>query len=224
MGEDVLSLIDDNKLLAFIRSSQAEDAESIIKALIDGGIRLFQISVNVPQAFKLIENYSKQEGVLVGAGSVVDGEVAQRAIHAGARFIMSPYTDKDVILVCKNNNSVVIQGAVTPTEVISAMGLGVDLVEVYPVSAFGGPAYIKALKGPLPFTKLVPSGGITVDNVTDYLKLGVSAVVLGGDVIEKSLIRANNWDAIRERAQILSEKLESMRAVKVGAPVNSKGG
>jgi len=108
----------------------------------------------------------------------------------------------------------VIQGAVTLTEVMNAVRLGVDIIEVYPVDFFGGPAYIKALKGPLPSLKLMPSGGITAENAVDYIKLGVTALVLSNEVFEKSLIRANSWDVIRERVKQLVEKVESFKAVK----------
>ncbi len=214
MNQDTFKQIDDNKLLAFIRTSVPEDSEALIGVLLDGGIRLFEVSVNIPHSYRLIENLAKKEGVLVGAASVVDGEIAQRAINAGAKFVASPYTDKDVIYVCKNNETLVIQSALTPTEVMDAVRLGVDIVEVYPADLFGGPAYIKALKGPLPSPKLIPSGGITPENALEYLKLGVTALVLSDGILEKSLIRADSWDTIRDRAKQLVEKVESLKAVK----------
>lgn len=214
MNEDVLRQIEDHKLVAFIRTSVPEDCEALIAALLEGGIRLFEVAVTIPQSFKLIESLAKREGILVGAGSVQDGEIAQRAINAGARFVVSPYTDKDVIYVCRNSDTIVIQGAVTPTEVMDAVRLGVDIIEIYPVDFFGGPAYIKALKVPLPSLRLMPSGGVTVENAIDYIKLGVTALVLSDGVLDKSLIRANSWDAIRDRARQLAEKLESFKAVK----------
>src|SRR3989338_1622322 len=214
MNQETYKQIDEHKLLALIRTTVPEDSEALIGALLEGGIRLFGVSVSIPQSYRLIENLAKKEGVLVGASSVLDGEVAQRAINAGAKFVMSPYTDKDVILVCKNSDALVIQSALTPTEVMDAVTLGVDIVEVYPVDLFGGSAYIKALKGPLPSPKLIPSGGITLDNAMDYIKMGVTAIVLSDGILEKSLIRADSWDTIRDRAKQLVEKVESLKAGK----------
>ncbi len=214
MNQDVLRQIDDYKLVAFIRTSIPEDTESVVASLLDGGIRLFEVAVTIPQSFKIIENLAKKDGILVGAGSVQDGEIAQKAINSGARFVAGSFIDKDVIYLCRNNDTVVIQGALTATEAMSAVKLGVDIVEIYPVDLVGGPAYIKALRGPFPSLKLMPSGGITVENAMDYIKLGVTGIVLSNSVLEKSLIRANNWDEIRERAKQLTEKVESLKAVK----------
>jgi 2-dehydro-3-deoxyphosphogluconate aldolase/(4S)-4-hydroxy-2-oxoglutarate aldolase len=214
MKENTFKEIDDHKLVAFIRTSVPEDTEQVVNALVEGGIRAFQIAVSIPQCFKVIENLAKRDSLVVGAGSVHDGEIAQRAINAGARFIVTPFTDKDVIYVCMNSDTMVVQAAATPTEAMSAVKLGVDLVEIYPVDLLGGPAYIKALRGPLPSLKLAASGGITVENAFEYVKLGVTAVVLGSGVIEKSLIRANNWSEIRERARQLTEKIDSLKTVK----------
>lgn len=214
MGDEILKQIDDQKLVAFIRTSVPEDSESLIHALVDGGIRLFEISISIPQAFRLIENLAKREGLVVGAGSVVDGEIAQRAINSGARFVATPFTDKDIIYVCRNSETLVVQSALTPTEVMDAVRLGVDIVEIYPADLLGGPAYVKALRGRLPALKMMPSGGITLENAMEYIKLGVTALVMSNGVLDKALIRSNQWDVLRDRARQLTEKLESLKVVK----------
>lgn len=211
MIQDAVKFIDDHKLIAFVRTSVPEDAEKIALALLEGGIRVLQVAVTIPQAFKLIETLSKKESILVGAATVLDGEVAQKAINAGARFVETPYTDKDVIYVCKNNGVSVFQGASTLTEAVEATRLGVDLVEIYPADILGGPSYIRILRGPAPFLKLVPSGGVHLDNLIDYVKMGSVAMVLGSNVIEKSLIRANQWESIRDRARQFVDRLESLK-------------
>ncbi|HNV85756.1 MAG TPA: bifunctional 4-hydroxy-2-oxoglutarate aldolase/2-dehydro-3-deoxy-phosphogluconate aldolase [Candidatus Omnitrophota bacterium] len=215
MRDEALKLIEENKLIAFIRTSVPEDTEAVVQALFAGGIRLFAVSVAIPHWVRVIENLNKREGVLPGVASVLDGEIAHRAIHVGAKFVMSPCTDKDVVNVCKNSDTLVIQAATTPTEAMDAVRLGVDLVEVYPVDLMGGHAYIEALRAPLPFLKLVASGGITVDNSVDYLKEGATAVVLANGLIDKSFLRTNNWGALQERAQFVVTKVESLKAQRI---------
>ncbi len=210
---EILKWFEEHKLIAIIRSSSADDAESMIKAATAGGFHLFEISMQTPQAIRLIEQYSKKEAFLFGAGTVTDGEMAQRAIKAGAKFLSSHYTDRDVINVAKNNDSFVIQGALTPTEAVEAYQLGVDLVKIYPAEISGGPAYIKTLRGPLPFLKLVASGGITLENCFDYLKYSF-AVTLGKGLFDKALVRSNSWSEITERARQFNQKLEALKVSK----------
>lgn len=211
--DETLKFFEENKFVAVIRTSSNEDAEEMLKAVASGGIKILEITMTNPQATRLIENWSKKEGLLVGAGTVTDGEMAQRAVNAGARFLTSHYTDRDVISVGKNNNSFLIQGAVTPTEVVNAWQQGVDLIKVYPIEFFGGPNYLKALKGPLPFLKLMASGAITLENAFDYLKYAC-AVALNQSFFDKALVRANNWTEITERTRQLTQKLESLKVSK----------
>lgn len=208
-----LKWFEEHKLIALIRSSSAEDAEEMIKAAMAGGFRLFEISMQTPQVTRLLENYSKKEGCFFGAGTVIDGEMAQRAIKAGARFISSPYTDRDVISVAKNNDAFVIQGALTPTEAVNAFQLGADLINIYPADAAGGPGFIKSLRGPLPFLKMAVSGGVTMENTWEYLKY-CTAVYLGKAIFDKALVRANHWTEIADRAHQLSQKLEAAKISK----------
>lgn len=214
--DETLKLFEENKFVAVIRTSSAEDAEAMLNAVTEGGIKIVEVAMTVPQATKLIENWSKKEGLLVGAGTVTDGEMAQRVINAGARFVASHYTDRDVVSVAKNNNTLLIQGAVTPTEAVNAWQQGVDLIKVYPVGFFGGPNYLKTIKGPLPFLKLMASGGVILDNAFDYLKYAC-AVSLDQDFFDKSVIRANNWPEITERTRQLTQKLESLKVTKNSA-------
>jgi 2-dehydro-3-deoxyphosphogluconate aldolase/(4S)-4-hydroxy-2-oxoglutarate aldolase len=211
--DPLLKWFEENKFIAVIRSASSEDAESMIKAAIDGGFRIFEISVQTSQAFRILENYSKKEGLLFGAGAVTDGEIAQRAINAGAKFLSSHYTDHDVISVAKNNDVFVIQGASTPTEAVNAFHFGADLINIYPVTSFGGADYVKFLRGPLPFLKLVASGDIRLENAFDYFKYCV-AIYMDRAVFDKSLIRANNWTEIKARCKQLTQKLEALKVSK----------
>ena len=211
--DETRKFFEENKFVAVIRTGSNEDAEEILKAVTAGGIRIVEITVTIPQATRLIENWSKQEGLLVGAGTVTDGEMAQRAINAGAKFLSSHYTDRDVISVGKNNNVFLIQGAVTATEAVNAWQQGVDLIKVYPAEAFGGPRYLRSLKGPLPFLKFMASGEITIENAFDYLKYAC-AVAIHQPVFDKALIRAHNWQEITDRCRQLTQKLETLKVSK----------
>ena len=211
--DETLKFFEENKFVALIRASSHEDAEEVLKAVTQGGVKILEVTMTIPQATRLIENWSKRQGLLVGAGTVTDGEMAQRAINAGAKFLASHYTDREVISVGKNNNSFLIQGAVTPTEAVNAWQLGVDLVKIYPIHSCGGPDYLRALKGPLPFIKFMASGEIALENAFDYLKYAC-AVSLQQPVIDKALIRAHNWQEITERCRQLTQKLESLKVSK----------
>jgi len=208
-----LKEFEDHRLLAVIRSSSPEDAEAMIKAAGAGGFWLFEISVQTPQAVRLIESYSKKEGFLIGAGTVTDGEMAQRAINAGARFISTHYTDKDVINVAKNNDSFVIAGALTPTEAVNAYQLGADLVRIYPAVSIGGPVYLKSLRANLPSIKFMASGGVGLENAFEHLRYCV-AVSFRKSLFDMPLVRSDNWGEITERAKQLTQKLESLKVVR----------
>ena len=214
--DETLKFFEENKFSAVIRTSSHEDAEEVLKAVTTGGIKIVEITMTIPQATRLIESWSKQEGLLVGAGTVTDGEMAQRAINAGAKFLSSHYTDREVISVGKNNNVFLIQGAVTATEAVNAWQQGVDLIKVYPVEAFGGPHYLKSLKGPLPFLKFMASGEITAENAFDYLKYAC-AVVLHQPILDKALIRSHNWQEITDRCKQFTQRLESLKIPKSGS-------
>lgn len=222
--EEPLKFFEENKFAAVIRTSSADDAEEMLKAVTSGGIKILEITMTVPQATRLIESWAKKDGLLVGAGTVTDGEMAQRAINAGAKFIASHYTDREVINVGKNSNTFLIQGAVTPTEAANAWQMGADLVRVYPAEFFGGANYIKALKGPLPFIKFMALGGVTLENALDYLKYAC-ALALDHSFFDKSLIRANNWTEIAEKARQLNQKLEGLKVSSKPAvtPSSSRG-
>lgn len=212
--DDPLKFFEEQKIIAVIRASEHGDADAIAKALIDGGIRILEISPNIPQSTKLIESLSKLDQVLVGLGSATDGEQAHRAINAGARYVSSHYTDKNIFTVCKNNGTVVIQGAATVNEAIEAYNLGVDLIKIYPANFLGEVPYINRLRRSFPFLKLVPSGGVNLENFFEYIRVGATACVIGRSLSDKSLIRAHQWTEITERAKQFTQKLESLKVTR----------
>ena len=209
--DDPLKFFEDQKIIAVIRASEHSDADAMAKALIDGGIRILEITPNIPQHTKLIEVLSKLDQVLVGFGSALDGEQAYRALNAGARYVSSHYVDKNIFTVCKNNNAVVIQGASTVNEAIEAYNLGVDLVKIYPANFLGEAPYVSRLRRSFPFLKLIPAGGVNQDNFLDYIKAGATACVIGRSICDKALIRAHQWTDTTERAKQFTQKLESLK-------------
>ena len=211
--DETLKFFEENKFVAVIRTSSNEDAEEMLKAVSAGGIKILEVTMTIPQAARVIENWSKKEGLLIGAGTVTDGEMAQRAVNAGAKFLSSHYTDRDVISVGKNNNSFLIQGAATPSEAVNAWQLGADLVKVYPIHCYGGISYLKALKGPLPYIKYMASGEITLEGAFEYLKYAC-AVALNQAFFDQALVRSNSWSAITEKTRQITQKLESLKVAK----------
>lgn len=209
--DEPAKFFEEYKIIGVLRASEFSDADAISKALIDGGIRIIELNPNVPQCFKLIETLSKNNQIIVGLGSITDGEQAYRAINAGACYISTHYTDRNIFTVCKNNNAFVIQGAATVNEAIEAYHLGVDLIKIYPANFLGEAPYINRLRRSFPFLKLVPSGGVTLENFVDYIKAGATACVVGRSLSDKSLIRTHQWTEITDRAKLLVQKLESLR-------------
>ena len=213
--DDVLKFIDDNKLIAVVRTSDAEDASAVAHAILAGGFKVIEISMNTPQAAKLIETLSKKENVFVGAGSISDGETAQRAVNAGAKFISCHFTDKAILTICKNNSTLVIQGAATPTEIMDAQEIGADLINLYPIDLIGGSLFLRRIRklftGP---SRFVVCGGVNCENFMDYLRDGAMALEIGSSLSDKALIRAHNWQEITERAKKFQQKLETLRVAK----------
>ena len=216
--DDTLKFFDEHKLIAIVRAGEPEDAIQIARAVIAGGFKLIEVAMTTPQAARVIETLAKKENGkgehFIGAGTVTDGEIAQRAIHAGAKFISSQFTDKAILTVCKNNNTFVIQGAATPTEVVEAGALLVDLINLYPIDLIGGRAFLKRLRKFCQTSRFLVSGGVTCDNVMDYIHDGATAVAIGRAICDKTLIRAHNWQEITERAKKFQQKLETLKVAR----------
>ena len=212
MNGPIFKFIDDQKLIAMVRVSQAEDTEPVIQSLRKGGIRAIEIAETVPNAYRIIESLAKDAELVVGIGNVLNGEDAQRAIDAGTKFISSPFTSDDIVSVAKNSDILIMQGASTPTEAVFAQQeLGAEYVRIFPVDLVGGPELIRRLRSAFPFLKMIPQGAINLENVLDYLKAGAEAVALGSALIEKSWIRSHDWDAIAGRTKQFVEKVESLK-------------
>ena len=179
-----------------------------IDALREGGISVIEITMTVPRAVALIERVSMQYGkdLLVGAGTVLDPEIAGACIAVGAEFVVSPALNLETIACCRSHDVVVMPGALTPTEVVHAWTAGADFVKVFPAGAVGGPSYLRALKAPLPQVELVPTGGVSLKTAADFIKAGAAALGVGANLV------SGEHSSITERAKQFLDIVRQARA------------
>jgi 2-dehydro-3-deoxyphosphogluconate aldolase / (4S)-4-hydroxy-2-oxoglutarate aldolase len=170
-------------VIAVLRSREAKGLAQVARALHDGGVRTLEITLTTPGAVAGIAELAHGgEGMLVGAGTVLDAAAARSVVDAGARFVVSPVLEPEVMRVCRDHNVPCIPGAFTPTEILQAWRAGAALVKLFPAAAVG-PGFVRDLLAPLPFLRIVPSGGVTLDSVGDWIRAGVAAVSLGSALL-----------------------------------------
>lgn len=183
-GSTILRQILESKIVAIVRGVRPDAVPDIAAALYAGGIRLLEITLNSPDALAVIRNLSVRMGdrLLVGAGTVLDAEEAQAAIDAGARFIISPALDIATIRITRELQAVSIPGAFTATEILTAYRNGADIIKVFPASV--GAGYFRDLRGPLPHIPLMPTGGVSLENISDFYKAGAVAFGIGSALVD----------------------------------------
>lgn len=184
---EILNRIESTGIVAVVRAENEEKAKHIAYACMDGGIDAIEIAFTVPGAHKVIEALVEEfsDSLLVGAGTVLDSETARTAILAGARYIVSPAFDLNTAKLCNRYQIPYIPGCMTLNEMITAMEAGADIIKVFPGSVFG-PSFVKAIKGPLPQVNLMPTGGVNLNNVEQWIKNGCIAVGVGGALTKGS--------------------------------------
>ena len=187
MESEVLSQLLRTKIVAILRGADPGNVLAIVRALYEGEVTNVEVTMNSPNALKVIEEIKAAMGdrMLIGAGTVLDADAARSAIAAGAQFIISPTLDEETIRHTKEAGIVSIPGALTPTEILKAYRLGADIVKVFPASA--GPAYIRDIRGPLPHIPLMPTGGIQPDNIKAYQQAGGVAFGIGTALVNSKL-------------------------------------
>jgi len=190
-------------IVPVIRASSAELAIKVADAVCAGGIPIVEITMTVPGAIDVIAQLAKSIGshVLIGAGTVLDSEAAMQCIDAGAEFIVSPGFDPETVRTVNRIGKLMMAGALTPTEVISAWKAGSDFVKVFPCGAVGGAKYIRALKAPLPQVPLVPTGGVNVETAADFIRAGAAALGIGGELVSSSALKSGDTSEITKLAQ-----------------------
>lgn len=178
---EILQRIKQSGIVPVIRSASANEAREIVEVNYRQGIKVFEITMTVPDAVGVIKTLSKKHGdrILIGAGTILDAKSASESLTAGAKFIVTPCLIKSVIEFCNREEILICAGALTPTEVFEAWQSGADVVKIFPVSAVGGAGYIKALKAPFPEIQLMPTGGLKPENLTEFTEAGAIAIGVG---------------------------------------------
>lgn len=193
-----------SRIVAVIRLDDLSQAVRLSEVLIEGGITALEFTLSNPDAIQALATVAKVlptlESVQLGLGSVTNPDDVQRAVDAGASFIVSPHTNPAILKACQAHGVLGIPGALTPTEIMHAVDLGAPIVKVFPASTFG-PKYFKDILAPLPHLKLIPTGGVNLDNLQAYLKNGAVAVGVGGNLVDSKLIAAGDWDTLLTQAR-----------------------
>jgi len=198
-------------VLGIIRVRSAEKLTRIADALRSGSLYCLEITMTTPGALRAIEQVNeKLEGVVIGAGTVLDAPTARQAILAGAEFLVTPTVELDVIEMAHRYGVVVIAGAMTPTEILTAWEAGADMVKVFPANILG-PGYLKAVHGPLPQIPLVPTGGVTADNAGTFIRAGAAIVCAGGWLVDKQAVAEGRYEILSERARELVDVVSKAR-------------
>jgi len=200
------------KVVAVIRMKDAARLGEVAAALRRGGVTAIEITMTVPGAVDIIRELvrTKPQGTLVGAGTILDAGTATEVIAAGADFVVSPIADREMIQACREAGVLVVPGAFTPTEIVAAWRAGGDIVKVFPATSLG-PQFFRDLRGPLPFVRLMPTGGVTLENARLFLAAGACAVGIGTALVDAKSIEAGNWEALETRARVLMASLEPGR-------------
>jgi 2-dehydro-3-deoxyphosphogluconate aldolase/(4S)-4-hydroxy-2-oxoglutarate aldolase len=208
----VLAAIEASGLVAILRADSGEAVVQTFKALADGGVTVSEVTLTTPGALASIAEARRVLGAaaVIGAGSVLDSESCKAAIEAGASFIVSPITDLGVIRTAQRYGRPVMPGALTPTEVLTAFQQGADLVKIFPANHFG-PKYISDLLAPMPQLRLIPTGGVTLENVKQWLDAGAAALGVGTSLVRKDLIAAGDFKAL---TQLAGQYVAAVRAAK----------
>jgi 2-dehydro-3-deoxyphosphogluconate aldolase / (4S)-4-hydroxy-2-oxoglutarate aldolase len=200
---NVMARIREVGLVPVVRAASADEAFAAVEAIRAGGIPILEITLTVPGAVAMINQLTKRLGneALIGAGTVLDADTAQQCIDAGARFIVSPALDIPTIELCRRIEVPVFPGALTPTEVVTAWRAGANAVKVFPANAVGGATYLKSLKAPLPQIELLPTGGVNLKTVADFIAAGAFALGVGADLVDLAALRRGEAEAITEKAR-----------------------
>jgi 2-dehydro-3-deoxyphosphogluconate aldolase/(4S)-4-hydroxy-2-oxoglutarate aldolase len=208
----VIAAIERAGIVAVIRIKEPAKLRAVVDAISEGGVRALEVTMTVPGAVDLIRDLAPTmpSGFLLGAGTVIDAETANRVIDAGARYVVSPVFRREVITACHRRNVPAMPGCLTPTEILDAWDAGADVVKVFPATALG-PGYIKDVRAPLPQVKLMPTGGVTVDNAGEWIRAGAVAVGVGTALLDAKAIAAGDFAVLRRNAQKIVANVEAAR-------------
>jgi 2-dehydro-3-deoxyphosphogluconate aldolase / (4S)-4-hydroxy-2-oxoglutarate aldolase len=207
--ETILNEILKSKVVAVLRIKEADKLKKVIDAIYKGGITALEITMTVPNAIQLIEKMSKEldKNIVLGVGSVLNKSIAEDAIKAGAKYVVSPVLKKEIIETAHKFNVPAMPGCFTPTEIQTAYEYGADIIKVFPADVVGM-AFFKAVLAPLPHLKLMPTGGVNLTNAGDWLKAGACAVGVGSALLDKKAIKDENYSVLTQNAKIIMENIQ----------------
>jgi 2-dehydro-3-deoxyphosphogluconate aldolase / (4S)-4-hydroxy-2-oxoglutarate aldolase len=212
---ETVALVERTGIVAIIRLKEAGPVRDLVGALMDGGVRALEITMTVPGAIELIRAIvpGLPAGFRLGAGTILDQQTAVRAIDAGASFIVTPVLQREVIEVCATREIPVMPGCFTPTEIHEAWQLGASVVKVFPATALG-PQFFKDVRGPLPHIKLMPTGGVSIENAADWIRAGAVAVGVGGALMNDAAIAAGDYARIAASARTLVQAVAQAKGAR----------
>src|SRR6267143_5347808 len=210
--EDQLRHVLECGIVAVVRAPDSQQLVEVVRALADGGVTVVEITMTVPGALDVLRQVRQELGarILLGAGTVLDPETARAVLLAGAEYIVAPTVNLDVIRLCRRYDKLVMPGAFTPTEILTAWEAGADIVKVFPADVVG-PAFFKALHGPLPQIRLMPTGGVDLTTAAAFLKAGACCLGVGGQLVEPRAVAERNFDRIRQLARQYVEIVRKVR-------------
>ncbi len=209
--EDVLKCIFERKAIAVIRSKQEFDALKFVSVIVEGGITCIEITMTTPSALTIIKSLADAFGdkIILGAGTVLDIATAKQVVAAGAKFLVTPIADFELIAFAKREGIPVMTGAFSPTEIYNCYKAGADIVKVFPANVFGI-SYFKNLRGPFPDIPLIPTGGVTTENAGDWIKAGANAVGVGGALLNDDIVRNKDFATLKQNAEKIVRSLHSL--------------
>ncbi|MCZ8511707.1 bifunctional 4-hydroxy-2-oxoglutarate aldolase/2-dehydro-3-deoxy-phosphogluconate aldolase [Paenibacillus filicis] len=200
---DILDALRKEKIMAMIRGLQPDDSDRVIDALVRGGIRFIEVTTNTEGVYTLVSRWRKEYGndVVIGVGTVLDVEMAKKAVDAGAQFLVSPNLDEEVIEYGARQLVDVYPGVMTPTEMVKAVKAGAKAVKVFPMGSLGGASYLREVRAPLDRIPMIASGSVGLHNIREVIDAGAFAVGMGGNLVNKKWIEEGNYAAITELAR-----------------------
>jgi 2-dehydro-3-deoxyphosphogluconate aldolase / (4S)-4-hydroxy-2-oxoglutarate aldolase len=210
---DVFNRMVSEGLIPVIRVASAPEAIDVADAIKEGGVTLIEITMSVAGAIDAIKELTKKykDDIIMGAGTILDPETGRAALLAGAQFLVTPTLNLDLIQLAHRYSAVIVPGAATPTEILTAWNAGADMVKVFPAGQLGGPEYIKALRGPLPQILYVPTGGVNLQNAGAFIKAGATALGVGGELVDKKAVKEKRFNIITENTRAFLKAIKEAR-------------
>ena len=217
MRTDIVTAIEEAGVVAVIRLTDSAALRAVVEALVAGGVRALEVTMTVPRAIELIAETAPTlpQGFLIGAGTVLDAATGARVIDAGAQFVVSPVFRRAIVDLCHGRDVAVVPGCFSPTEILDAWDAGADIVKVFPATALG-PAFFKDVRAPLPQVKLMPTGGVSIENAGDWIRAGAVAVGVGAALVDPRAVAEGRFRTITENAERIVANVAAARAACVG--------